>query len=304
MAPRDMAAEVEKWAQGDENVRVVILTSSRAEPRWAVDELSDYDIEVFVRDLEPFLQDDTWLQTFGKTLAKNPYKPELAEVTISTEPDGSRRVEGNAGSMVIFDDGERIDFGIFLVSVIEEDIEEHGGYWNDMGYKVLVDKDGWTNGAVPPSYRQYDTTSPTEDEYLLAIHKFWWNITYMPKCLYRDQLFFAQHMLNNLRQGPLFSILAWHIGMQKDWTNNPGVHGKHFKGQVDAGLWSELEGTFAGADLQANWKATFKIAEVFGDIASAVGDRLGFQYPKSMDCEVTRYLHQIQKKTQDREADG
>jgi len=263
---------VTDWAKNHENVRVVIITSSRADPRWTPDELSDYDVEVFVRDLEPFIAGDEWLRVFGETMVKNPHKQELAEVIITAHPDGSRKIDGNAGCMVIFDDEERIDFGIFLVSVIEDDIRTHGGYWNDMGYRILVDKDGMTEGAVPPTYQQYDTEPPSEDEFLQAVHSFWWNITYLPKCLYRDQLFFAQRMLNSVREGPLTSVLSWHIGMRRGWKNNPGVHGKHFKEQVDADLWRELEGVFAGAALTDNWRATFKVAEVFSRLAAEVGE--------------------------------
>jgi hypothetical protein len=41
--------------QSDEDVRSVVLTSSRARNDDSVDMLSDYDIEIFVRDLGPYL---------------------------------------------------------------------------------------------------------------------------------------------------------------------------------------------------------------------------------------------------------
>jgi len=47
---KDMVQTVTDWAKDNENVRAVVLTSSRANPQAPVDRLSDYDIELFVRD--------------------------------------------------------------------------------------------------------------------------------------------------------------------------------------------------------------------------------------------------------------
>ena len=243
MPPRDMEAVLIDWAASHENIRVVILTSSRANPDARVDELSDYDVEVFVRDLQPFKESEHWLDPFGDVMVRKPYD------------SSTWKEDGHIGPMVIFTDGERIDFNIDLLSALQKDIAkgEFEGHC-----RVLVDKDGVTDGVEAlqfggGDYSGFWTQPPSEAEYLETIHSFWWNIAYVPKCLYRDQLFFAQRMLNHQRHGNFATVLAWHIGVQREWRNNPGVHGRHFKDQVDATLWSELENTFAGADLSENW---------------------------------------------------
>ena len=43
------------WAEEKDNVRCAILTSSRVRPNATIDFLSDYDIELYVSDLKPFL---------------------------------------------------------------------------------------------------------------------------------------------------------------------------------------------------------------------------------------------------------
>ena len=101
---RDMAKEVSDWARENENVRVAILTSTRANPNASVDALSDYDIELFVRDFQPFLEGDKWIETFGKILVREPYKPVQA---------------GNlVWRLVMFEDAPRIDFTIQLATNI------------------------------------------------------------------------------------------------------------------------------------------------------------------------------------------
>ncbi len=58
-------AQLCTWGQGDEQIRAAILTSSRGDPERETDILSDYDVELYVADLEPFRKGDQWLNTFG-----------------------------------------------------------------------------------------------------------------------------------------------------------------------------------------------------------------------------------------------
>jgi aminoglycoside 6-adenylyltransferase len=56
------------WADRQEAVRAMLLTSSRAEPDAPVDIFSDYDVVLVVRDLHPFFEERSWLQDFGDIL--------------------------------------------------------------------------------------------------------------------------------------------------------------------------------------------------------------------------------------------
>ena len=280
---RNMARAVSDWAEDNENVRVAILTSTRANPNAPVDALSDYDIELYVEDLQPFLAGDGWLEVFGEVLVRQPYKPVTGD-------------ENDVWRLVIFKDAPRIDFHIMLPEAIEKDISTYGGYTNDMGYTVLVDKDGLTRGAVPPTYTQYWTKQPTESEYEKLAHHFWWNITYVAKYLSRDELFFAKYMHDSsLHHHYLKTVIAWYLGMKNSWKSNPGAYGRWFKKQLEPHLWSEIEATFAGADLEENWKAMFKTAEIFGRLASEVGAHLGYAYPLELEHNVTQYLTEIRE---------
>ena len=162
--------------------------------------------------------------------------------------------------MVIFKDAPRIDFGVELTKALEEP----GGYVRDIGYEVLLDKDGLTKSAVGPTHTCYDTKPPTEAEYEKLNNTFWWDITYVAKCLVRDEFYFAKYMLDvTLHHEFLKPAIAWYIGMKNAWKTNPGVHGRWFKKQMEPELWSEIEATFAGADREENWQAMFKTGEVF-----------------------------------------
>lgn len=60
---------IRNWAETNNNIRAMLLTSSLVNPVAPVDELSDLDIEFVVKDLPSFLKDDSWLANFGPIIA-------------------------------------------------------------------------------------------------------------------------------------------------------------------------------------------------------------------------------------------
>jgi aminoglycoside 6-adenylyltransferase len=51
----DLLRRLVAFAEGDENVRAVLLEGSRADPDGAIDEWSDYDVAFVTRSNEPYL---------------------------------------------------------------------------------------------------------------------------------------------------------------------------------------------------------------------------------------------------------
>ena len=278
-----MAQAVTNWAGYQENVRVAILTSTRANPHAPVDALSDYDIELYVRDLEPFLQGDDWLGAFGKVIARDPYRPKLFD-------DGIR-----VWRLAMFEDAPRVDFNIQLLSVIEEDITQYGGYSCDMGYRILLDKDGLTRGAREPTYCEYDTPKPSREQFEDLTNEFWWDITYVTKYLRRDEFYFAKWMLDaHLHHHFLFTLLSWYAGAACDWSSNPGARGRWLSKILERETWEDVLETFAGPDPEDNWQAMHAMAETFGRIGAELGEKLGYDYPAQVERDVTSWLRTVQ----------
>lgn len=276
-----MLTKISEWAKRTDNVRVAILTSSRTNPAAPVDVLSDYDIELVVEDLRPFLDGDGWLESFGEVLVRDPYKP------IQTDKAVWR--------LVMYKDAPRVDFHIKLREVLEEDVKAHSlPAFYDIGYEVILDKDGITKGLASPTYSAYRTERPSEIEYQALVNEFWWDATYVAKYLWRDEFFFAKYMLDRgLHFNYLEKVIAWYIGARHNWGINPGIHGRWFKQYLEPEVWAEIESTFAGADLQDNWNALFKTTEVFGHLAAEVGKYMEFAYPIDVERNVRGYLTKI-----------
>jgi aminoglycoside 6-adenylyltransferase len=272
--------EITTWAQNNPAIRVILLTSSRA--NGVADLLSDYDIEFVVSDLLQFLKDDGWLKTFGH----------IVSVVVENEEafDGE-----NAMRMVFYDDYIKIDFKLyaidkFMEQVNKPDLQED---W-DVGYKILMDKDGLTKGMKPPTGQSVTIVKPTEQEFHYFINDAWFCMPYIAKCLWRDQLFYAKYVGDNIMRFEDFQkIIEWYIGMQHNWQLKPNKYGRLFKQYLQPDLWKRIEETFAGANIEENWKALFAYADVIRELGKAIAEKLHYTYPQELDETITAYLHKI-----------
>ena len=264
----EVIAKLRDWADQDDSIRAVVLVGSRVQPNPYVDMLSDYDIELYVGDIQPFMNDD-WLRHFGDVMVRWPLQP------MSTfSQDWLTR-------LVLFQDGMRIDFQITTMDSIESSAYAEG-------CKVLIDKDGLTNSLHKPTFSEYLIKKPAREEYESLVNGFLWDTTYVAKNLWRDELYYAKYMLDSvLRFQYLQRMIEWHIGAEHDWSVSTGKRGRFFKRYLDSSTWAELEATFAGAG--SNWQALFNMMSLFRRLAVDVANSLGFEYPVNVDKKVTDY---------------
>jgi aminoglycoside 6-adenylyltransferase len=271
--------KVKEWATGNNNIRAMLLTSSLSNPDAPVDVFSDLDIEFVVSDLETMLSDDAWIANFGN----------IVSVIVENEAafDGK-----HAMRMVFYEDYSKIDFKLyaldkFLEEVEEEELQED---W-DVGYRVLLDKDGITAGMKPPTYKSVLISKPTEETYRLKLNDYWWEMTYIAKCLRRDELFFAKFVSEQvMRFENLQLIIEWYIGMQHDWKITTNKRGRLFKQYLDPEIWKKAEATFSGSDIEDNWRALFAYAELGRELGQAIASKLNYTYPAKLDEQISAYI--------------
>ena len=113
------------FAENDARIRVVGMEGSRTNVNVPKDRFQDYDITYIVTDMGSFIQDDGWLDYFGKRIIMQ--KPEAMELF---PPE-----LGNWFSyLMLFEDGNRID--LTLVPIDELELYLH----SDTLLTVLLDK--------------------------------------------------------------------------------------------------------------------------------------------------------------------
>ena len=284
---QEMISLLLAWARQNENIRTVLMTSSRANPYAFTDLFTDYDVELFVNNLDALEKDDGWLNRFGSLIKK---------VVLQ---DGNWRTR-----LVLYEDGTKIDFQISTNDYIEDlaGMKELPAKY-DNGYKVLLDKDGLAKQIPVPSYKAYITKKPTHEQFAETINSFWGDTAYVANSLWRDELYFAKYMLDNvIRFNYLQPVIEWYLGVKYDWTVNPNKFGRWFKRYLDSDTWTELEGTYAGAGIEENWEALFRTADLFSRLGQEVGNSLGYRYPFEYEQRMREYLLKVRKLPMDAES--
>jgi aminoglycoside 6-adenylyltransferase len=280
-----------EWAEQQPSVRAMLLTSSRANPSAPVDALSDYDIVLVVHDIHPFVEDKSWLQDFGQVLVVywDPIHP--------TPDYGIEQV----GNVTQYADGLHIDFTLWPVELMRRIAEAPSLPPDlDIGYSVLMDKDGLTEGMRAPTYTAFIPPPPTNEIYQKVVEDFFSDAPYVAKCLWRDELLPAKWCLDfDMKQLFLRQMLEWRMEQDYQWALPTGNLGRGLKQHLPPHLWSQLERTYVGAGIEENWEALFRTMALFRWVGIEVADHLGYRYPLDLDQGVTNYVQNIRKRGDD-----
>ncbi|HFK5585140.1 TPA: AadS family aminoglycoside 6-adenylyltransferase [Elizabethkingia anophelis] len=272
------------WANGNEDIRAVILTSSLVNPLAPVDDFSDLDVELIFEDSHAYIADHKWLNLFGKPISM-------------IEEDESCFDGIHAMKMVLYEDTVKVDFKLYHKSSFLKEIkhEELPEDW-DIGYKILLDKDGITQNMKPPTHQVSIIKKPDEKKFAKLITDFWWDCTYAAKCLARGDIFYAKFMSENIiRTEYLVPLLEWHIANQHNWDITTNKQGRLFKKYLSQDLWSKTEQTFSGSNIEENWKALFSMTDITGELGKNLAEALNYSYPSEMEHNIRIYLKTVYK---------
>jgi aminoglycoside 6-adenylyltransferase len=272
-----------KWGNQRPDVRAILLTSSRANPKAVIDEFSDYDVIVAVKDIKPYINDESWLGDYGKVLMvyRDPVHLEY----------GFERFT----RVTYYWDYSRIDYTLWPTGLLKHmtEMTELPPYLDD-GYKILLDKDNLTKEMKPPTYKAYIPRPPKEKEYLEVIDNFFNETMYVAKSIRHENIFAIKLNLDHwMKQAYLRTMLEWLMETENGWEIKVSAYGKGLKKRLKPELWAELKSTYVGAGTEENWDALFKTIVLFRKVAKEVGNRLGYTYPNEMDSRVVEYLKKV-----------
>lgn len=273
------------WANARPTVRAIVLTSSLAVPGAPVDVFTDYDFILVVNDTQPFYDDRAWLGDFGPVL------------TVYRDP---MRIEDGHGKFIYvtqYENGLKIDFSLWHVEHLKKLVSAPQlGDEFDAGYRVILDKDGLTNGIKPPTYRAFIPIPPTEEEYQKLVEEFFGETFYAAKFLWRNDMLAMKYIFDHsMKQEYLRVLMEWQMELEHGWSVKPGPYGRRLKRWIEPSLWAELESTYTGMGVEENWEALFRTINLFRKVAVEVGARLGYAYPHELERRATAYLAKVKQ---------
>jgi len=286
--PDDVIRDVIQWTEQRDLIRAMLLTSTRAVPNAPVDEYSDYDVVLIVKDIHPFCKDRSWLACFGDVLVAY-WDPIHLDADYSLE---------KVANVIQYADGLKIDFTLWPVELMRRIVQAPQLQAElDAGYRVLMDKDHLADDLQPPTYKAYIPTPPTNDVYKKTIEDFFSDAPYVAKCLLRGELFPVKWCLDyDMKHIFLRPMLEWRAEIDHDWSIPVGALGKGLKKLLPPEIWSQLEITYAGADIADNWEALFRTMTLFRQVAMEVGEALGYAYQQDLDERVVAYVRDMRQK--------
>jgi aminoglycoside 6-adenylyltransferase len=240
----DVLERLSAWAKTQPSIRAMILTSSRARPDGPVDRLSDYDVILAVADAEGFSREAAWVSDYGQPMVRWGDQGQLYGLT--TYFHG-----------VVYEDGVKIDYSVWPEALLDR-VSAQAALPDrlDVGYRVLLDKDGRTSRWQSAAHKAHIPAKPREEEYRALVEEFWWGTTYVAKGLWRGELVFAKFVLDShIKLGALRRLLEWRVEIDHDWSLKPGRSGRGLERSLPSDIWLELASTYVGLDLEDNWAA-------------------------------------------------
>lgn len=278
---QEVLARLVAWGSAVHEVRALVLTSTRASPHATIDAYSDYDVIVAVQDAAAFVAAEGWLGAYGERL-------------VGWGDEGEEHGRATHFRGVVHRDWVRVDWTIWPADLLGLVAERGLTEGLDVGYRVLLDKDGQTATWPAPTYRAHVPVPPSGEEYRALVEEFWWATTYVARGLARGHVVFAKFALDHdAKLGALRRMLEWRLGIEHEWAARPGAYGKGLEALLPVQLRDELLATYVGPGIEESWDALFRTTALFRRVAREVGEALGFAYPDDVDEGVTAYLREI-----------
>ena len=276
---REMIDLIIAFAQQDERIRIVTLEGSRTNVNIPKDEFQDYDVTYIVTDMKSFIENDEWLNTFGKIIMMQ--KPEAMELFPPAEKGFSY--------LMLFDDYNKIDLTLFPL----EDLDEY--FKNDKLVSVLLDKDGWINREIVPTDVDYHVRKPSAREFDDCCNEFWHVTPYVVKGLCRKEILFAIDHLNQILRFELLRMISWKVGVETNFSLSIGKNFKFLNRYTPEDLWNRLLSSYRMDSYENMWESLFTCLQLFREVSKEVAEMLGYDYPE-YDQNITRYTEDMYRK--------
>ncbi|MDP2966540.1 MAG: aminoglycoside 6-adenylyltransferase [Pelolinea sp.] len=282
---KEIIAKLVSFGEADESIRAVILEGSQSIGKF-IDDLSDYDVNIFTRDAEPYLKSACWLDQFGEVLV---YQKE--ELVFYGQAFPSR--------LVVFKNGERIDFSFWPVAALVEIADGSKAYESYRnGYRVLVDKDGLAARLPKPDGLGFLVLLPDRDLFLQTVYNFLFEAYCVARSLTRGDLWYAKRIEASYIKDHLYQMVLWERQRRQSWSHDPVLHlgGKRFEKWVSLDLVKAISACFSPYDKEETWKSLLAMLDLFNALARNLSKEMGFDYPEQVSHDVLGYLETLKSR--------
>lgn len=269
------------WSFAQAAIQAVIIVGSRARSAHPADEWSDLDLVVFATDTALYLNDATWLDTFGQVRVA------------SSQPFGQHDREW----LALYNDGCKLDAAFLSIdpattSTLQAMLDAFP-YPTVLqrGVRILIDKTG-SDSAVLRLPLSAAPHVPTQNEFMALINRMWLDAVKAAKFIRRADLWRAKQLCDGDLKQHLLTLLEWQAVVQPE-RRDIWYDGRFLDEWVDSETRQKLAATFAGyarVDLAHALLATLSL---FGQLAQELTARIGLIYPLETDSFISQHIQSI-----------
>lgn len=262
--------KVIKLAKDNIHIRVLEMNGSRVNPNIEPDDYQDFDMVFYVDNYLSFIQDESWLNVFGKPL--------LTQTT-----KGQRDGDANQSFiyMMQFENGTRLDLSICDVQYILN--EER-----DSLSKILIDKDNYQLEDYQ-NESSYYIQAITEKEFKYSCNEFYWLIPYVAKGIKRKQYFYAHNHLELIRK-ELELMLDWWIGDHQGFHQSLGKAKSRYKDLLDKDIYQQYIRTYTNLEEKNLWQALEQALNLYHYLALYLSEKYKYPYQKDFKDKVFKFI--------------
>ena len=263
---KEMFDIILKTAEADPRIRAVYMNGSRTNTNIKKDIFQDYDIVYVVSEMKSFLDNENWIDIFGKRLYMQ--LPEALDKSLGKNAD----IDNNYGYLIQLADGNRIDLHLQTETFAKNEI------LNDKLCIILMDKDKLLPDIPPASDIDYHIKKPSQAEFSACCNEFWWIFNNVGKGLWRDEIIYAMDMINFYSRPELIKMLSWYIGIKTDFSCSIGKSGKYMSDYLEKDIWERFLMTYSTAKTEDIWNSVFIMTDLFDEIAAKSAVNFNYTY--------------------------
>jgi aminoglycoside 6-adenylyltransferase len=275
-SPNTWILRLQRWVEGDDNIRLALIVGSQARTDVPADPLSDIDVALFARNPQRLLLDEGWITKLGPRW------------TSHLEENGLRTGEERR---VLFDDGQDVDFAVFPAEFLRAlTADPQAAAVLRRGFRMLANKDSMEL-IVPPDVAP--PAPPSLSEFSNLVNDYWFHLVWSAKKLRRGELLTALQATNGYLGLLLVRAVRWHAVVRGPSGRDLWHSARFFERWADPRIVKGFPATVAQYDATSVAQALQASRAMFSWLTEEVREGLSFPRPLQDERALSDYIDRL-----------
>jgi aminoglycoside 6-adenylyltransferase len=277
----DILDRLAAWANGQEDIRAVVIVGSRARDDRPADEWSDLDVILVANEPGLYVETTQWLRAMGSVAIT------FTELT----PDGV-----TTERRVLYEGGVDVDFVPVSVDDFTNLLQDANAVVPTVlkrAHRFLVDKDGFTERVatfLDNVSDQPGDEGPNEEDFLNVVNDFWYHAVWVTKKLRRGEIWSALGGMNHLTWHCLLPVVEEHAAVKSGGETDTWHSGRFIEKWADPSVISKLPDALPAYGEQSIVDGLTSMMDVFHNSATELAKLHDWLYPTASELTARTLL--------------